>query len=890
MSSTTSLPMGTTKALVVISHYDCRPLRNLQNLLRSLEEHVAGRSFDVCVVVNQESGRTVEVPTLSFSVKTLSRINAGMNIGAWDHGWRQNPGYDYYIFLQDECVILRNGWLQALVDPLTEPSIGIVGECINRRWCKTWEDLIGPEASQLEERVATLTSRRAQLCLQFMQARNIPAGHTARHLRSLIWGFSGQVLELLGGFPTGNNYEECIAAEIAVSRQVESLGLTVRQVHRSPFYYVGHTQWIRTYPGFSASLSYTDWARRQFSTSHFPFLTLKGISDAPERLDQLIKRVETERGLFDAAVIQPPLDFSALLVVFVDQAPIDRDLILTILSWSLQSAPCVDIVLVATDESLLEKLKTWKSRPEYIDFSEAHVCLQSEWSSSELDSYQFVFFARPGDQFHPSVASVVTFLNSAEKPDIVVWNEKKMARSDAGAWLLQQPKAGAFTLQMLGHIGMAFAVRPCWIKRFPYDFVDDLLNNNSHLFHLWLTRDTQVRWMTHPEVLSSRFLQESNKLDELPQFRQAYQTAYMQILGETGHFQTSPPPGGNGEYPLMPLQRARIASVIISFRDRPIETISCLTSLLGQKMNGRLEVILINNRSQDECLAAVKRAFEQLRQSDTLIKLIDCDEPFNHSRQTNLGVKNSVGDVLVFLNNDAELMGTNVLEGLTAWALLPEVGTVGCQIIGAEAQLLCAGIRARSSIPGIYDSPVEESRETSYRGHVQEVLANTFSCAAIARSKFDNVGWLNETEFPNGYNDVEYCLRLKQRNYRNVYLGHLQVKHIPGTSRGRCDESFQKILLRRRFPELLVEGMCQLSYEWRPEGRVGSSETEASKAPASQPASSNLSDGSPTPDIKLSASSQSIASREAPIGLKKALKVLYRAIIYWFQRRILRTA
>jgi len=852
--------------------------------MRSLEEHVAGRSFDVCVVVNQESGRTVEIPTLPFSVKTLSRTNAGMNIGAWDHGWRQNPGYDYYIFLQDECVILRNGWLQALVDTLTEPSIGIVGECINRRWCKTWEDLIGPETSKPEESVATLTSRRAQLCLQFMQARNIPAGQTARHLRSLIWGFSGQVLELLGGFPAGNNYEECIASEIAVSRQIESLGLTVRQVHRSPFYYVGHTQWIRTYPGFSASLSYTDWARRQFSTSHFPFLALKGISDAPERLDQLIKRVETERGLFDAAVIQPPsLDFSALLVVFVDQVPIDRDLILTILSWSLQSAPCVDVTLVATDESLLENLKTWQRRPEHIDFSEAHICLQSEWSSSELEGYQFVFFARPGDQFHPSVVSVVTFLDSAEKPDIVVWNEKKMARSDAGAWLLQQPNAGPFTLQMLGHIGMAFAVRPCWIKRFPYDFVDDLLNNNSHLFHLWLTRDSQVRWMTHPEVLSSRFLQESKNLDGQPQSPQAYQTAYMQILGETGHFQTSPPPGGFGPYPLMPRQRARIASVIISFRDRPIETIACLTSLLGQKLDGRLEVILINNRSQDECLAAVKRAFEQLRQGDTLIKLIDCHEPFNHSRQTNLGVKNSVGDVLVFLNNDAELMGTNVLEGLTAWALLPEVGTVGCQIIGAEAQLLCAGIRARSSIPGIYDSPVEESRETSYRGHVQEVLANTFSCAAIARSKFDNVGWLNETEFPNGYNDVEYCLRLKQRNYHNVYLGHLQVKHIPGTSRGRCDESFQKILLRRRFPELLVEGMCQLSYEWRPE-------TEGSRATASQLALSNLSDDPPTSNIKLSDSSWPIAAREAPIGLKKALKVLYRAIIYWFQRRILRTA
>jgi GT2 family glycosyltransferase len=835
--------------------------------MKSLGDHSAGREFDVCVVVNQESGRPLNIPNLPFPVSELSRPNVGMNIGAWDHGWRKNPGYGFYIFLQDECVILRNEWLQAMVECLMDPSIGIVGECINHRWCKPWSELTRAGLSEPQDGTKSLTAQRAALCLQFMQTRNIPAGETGRHLRSLIWGFSGDVLGRLGGFPIGESYDECIAVEIAVNRQVEGLGLAVRQANRMPLYHVGHTQWIRTYPGFSSSLSYEVWARRRLSEPSFPFLSFMGRSEAATRIDQLVKRVETERGLFDGGVIRAPKrGFFGLLVVFIDRAPTDADLALTVVSWSLQSAPSVDIILVATEKFLLDKVKAWMSRPEHEHFSQSRACLFSEWIAEDLEGYQFIFFARAGDQFHPSAASAVTLLSSAENPDIVIWNEKKHRRFERGAWLFRQPRLEPLTIQIVGHVGMGFAVRPRWIKEFPDNFSNDLLNNDSHLFHLWLSRNPQIRWITHPEFLTSRLLPEKSPLEVSPPAHGNYRKAYREILGETGKFQVLPSPNSDRTPPLLPSQRARSTSIIISFRDRPQETIACLKSLLGQELSGHLEVVLINNRSQEECLEEVRRLVETSREAGSDIKLINYDGPFNHSRQTNFGARNSSGEVLVFLNNDAELMEARVLEEMTSWALVSGVGTVGCQIVGPQAQLLSAGIRARSTMTGLSASPVEESREVSYSGRVREVLANTFACAAIARSKFDKVGWLNETEFPNGYNDVEYGLRLNQRGYRNVYLGHLQVKHTPGTSRGRCDEGFQKILLRRRYPELSVDGMYHLSYEWRPEDPADNASVIG--GPAVVPAT----------------------EAELPVGLKRALKVLYKAVIYWVQRRILRTA
>jgi hypothetical protein len=52
------------------------------------------------------------------------------------------------------------------------------------------------------------------------------------------------VLSEIGGFPIGRNYAECIAAEIGVSKLVESRGLSVQQVDDDePFRFIRHEEW-----------------------------------------------------------------------------------------------------------------------------------------------------------------------------------------------------------------------------------------------------------------------------------------------------------------------------------------------------------------------------------------------------------------------------------------------------------------------------------------------------------------------------------------------------------------------------------------------------------------------------------------------------------------------
>jgi len=870
-------PAGT---LVVISHYDKRPVKNLLGLLKSIVDHEAGTDFDVCIVVNQESGFPVELPGLPFRHTLLYRTNLGMNIGAWDHGWRENLGYEHYIFLQDECIVRRNGWLSGLIECLRIPGTGMVGECVNYRWCKPWSELTADNNGNASDPKARLLANRARLCLEFIRSRNISAGDTARHLRSLVWGFTRETLQELEGFPIGHNYDECVAAEIAVSRQVENMGLRIAQAHRFPFYYVVHSQWINTYPGFSASLSYEDWTRKQFAVPSFPFLSLVGKGDTSSRLDQLVKRVQTERGLFDGGVIPVPRDgFVALLTVFIDRAPVNRDLAITAVTWCLQSAPYIDLLLVAKDKFLLDKTIEWMERPENDQFSKINLILLSEWPTVDLKPYQFLVFARPGDQFHPSLASTLAILDKSERPDIIVWNEQRNRRTEPGAWLLHQPRLEPFTIRASAHIGMAFAVRPIRVKEFPLNFADDLLNNDGHLFHIWLSQCASTRWNTHPEFLTSRMPteMETTPLELSQKSYDSYRTNYRRFIESSGIYDVFPERDGRRGCPLVPVRKSKSISVIVSFRDRPQETIACLKSLIGQQLTGHLEVILINNLSNEQSLSSVRETVELLRRNGADIKIIDYESPFNHSRQTNLGVSLSSGDVFVFLNNDAEMLDSGILEEMAAWALVPGVGTVGCQILGDRSQLLSAGIRLRSNVANLHASPVEESTEMAYRGQVREVFANTFACAAIARTSFDKIGWLNEIEFPNGYNDVEYCIRTKRHDFANLYLGHLQIRHTPGTSRGRCDESFQKILLRSRYPELSTDSLFQLSCEWRPEDAVQPNGSPTPEAPKFEF----------KPDEKVQLPNGSAPVEPPPMGMKDALKVLNKAMSWWVQRRIL---
>jgi hypothetical protein len=240
-----------TANMVVISYWVERSPEHLFRLLRQLYSYKAGVPFSITVVCNGGDVHPLQLPPsfMQRGIKVLNRPNTGYNIGAWEYGWRCNQRSDNFLFLQDDCFIIRNQWFSGFVEKMHQfQKIGLIGERINPNWERSWEHLKNSEFNTFMKghRIADQPSRRVDLYLDFLAKKGIAIGETADHLQTLILFTSRSILLQIGGFVLGNNYGEAIASEIGISKKVQAAGYRISIVGSQPFYYIGHQEWTET--------------------------------------------------------------------------------------------------------------------------------------------------------------------------------------------------------------------------------------------------------------------------------------------------------------------------------------------------------------------------------------------------------------------------------------------------------------------------------------------------------------------------------------------------------------------------------------------------------------------------------------------------------------------
>src|SRR5271157_1377770 len=232
------------RVLVVLSHYNAWEPDQLFRLLDQLSDTPSGYPFQTRIVVNQAQPHRLVLPERHSATEVLSRENTGYNLGAWDAGWRAEPAYDVYFFLQEECRILRTQWLLPFLERLKRPGTGLAGESI--AWNVRWSFYQRCCARTQNLRRTLDDGRRvdfATFFLDYLKRHGIPHGPRADHLQSLILCTTRDVLEAVDGFNLGGNWDEAVACEIAFSKKVQSLGLKIEQVGLLPFTFIAHPQW-----------------------------------------------------------------------------------------------------------------------------------------------------------------------------------------------------------------------------------------------------------------------------------------------------------------------------------------------------------------------------------------------------------------------------------------------------------------------------------------------------------------------------------------------------------------------------------------------------------------------------------------------------------------------
>ncbi|MBN1331472.1 glycosyltransferase family 2 protein [Candidatus Dojkabacteria bacterium] len=235
-------------------------------------------------------------------------------------------------------------------------------------------------------------------------------------------------------------------------------------------------------------------------------------------------------------------------------------------------------------------------------------------------------------------------------------------------------------------------------------------------------------------------------------------------------------------YPFLPvLEVAGSPSIeiIIPIKDKIELLKTCLESIWENTSYNNYSVTVVDNNSE------LEETKEYLGQIKDKVRVLDYPHEYNFSAINNFAAKQSRADYILFLNNDTKVVNSDWLSGLLMWAQQKEIGAVGCKLLCPDRKVQHAGILL--GVGGVanhayYRQPEENNFYFNQLHCVRNYLAVTGACMMLSKAKFDEVGGFNE-ELPLAFNDVDLCLKLYEKGYRNVYTPYVELYHYESKSR-----------------------------------------------------------------------------------------------------------
>ncbi len=239
-----------------------------------------------------------------------------------------------------------------------------------------------------------------------------------------------------------------------------------------------------------------------------------------------------------------------------------------------------------------------------------------------------------------------------------------------------------------------------------------------------------------------------------------------------------------------------LVSIVIPTRDRADLLQTCTDGLLHRTSYERFEIVIVDNGSTEaEALSLLGRLGAQEN-----VTVIEEPGDFNYSRLANRGVAESSGEVCVLLNNDVDVINPGWLGELVSHAMRPGVGAVGAKLYYADGTVQHGGVVLGIKGPARHVHKGAAGNAAGYHGRLS--LTHNLSCVTAAvlatpRALFQSLGGFDERNLAVSYNDVDYCLRVRQAGYRIVWTPHAELFHFEKASRGRKRSQEESSRFRR---------------------------------------------------------------------------------------------
>lgn len=395
----------------------------------------------------------------------------------------------------------------------------------------------------------------------------------------------------------------------------------------------------------------------------------------------------------------------------------------------------------------------------------------------------FLGFMDCDDKLAPhALLEIVRLLNRVQDADLIYTDEDCLIEKGVHCAPTFKPDWSPDLLMSVNYVGHLLVVRRTHIEKIGgfrdriagysyYDLILRLSELTRKIFHI-----PQILYHWREKPSSTSYLTKSKQMD---------MEAGREVIGEALARRNI-----NGQVSIMENGHYRVnyqvkgeplISIIIPTRDG-LELLSrCLDSIQSKSTYQNYEIIVVDNGSTDE---NTLEYLDGLTRKDRFT-VLPFHGPFNYSCINNFAVSQSRGEYLLFLNNDTEVITPNWLEEMLSIAQRPETGAVGVKLIFPDKRIQHGGvILGIGGIAGhaFYGLPDNEPGYMELLTLRRNCAAVTAACLMVRRSVFIEVEGFDE-KLDVAYNDVDFCLKIADLGYLNVWTPYAVLYHYESATR-----------------------------------------------------------------------------------------------------------
>ena len=227
-----------------------------------------------------------------------------------------------------------------------------------------------------------------------------------------------------------------------------------------------------------------------------------------------------------------------------------------------------------------------------------------------------------------------------------------------------------------------------------------------------------------------------------------------------------------------------LVSIIIPNKDHVDDLSRCVESIINLSTYDNYEIVIVENNSET---AEIRTYYEEISRHPR-VQVVEYKGDFNYSKINNFGVQYAKGEYLLLLNNDTEVITPDWMEELLMYAMRKDVGVVGAKLYYPDKTIQHAGIviglgAHRTAGHTHYRIP---EANVGYMGrlcYAQDVTAVTGACMMVSKALYEELGGLDES-FTVALNDVDFCLRVREKGLLNIFTPYAELYHYESKSRG----------------------------------------------------------------------------------------------------------